>query len=79
MRKSARLITGPLARVWALRCGCGIAGASLGLILVILAQSMTPAIDAGLSTVLFVILLGGELLERGLLFSSVVRLKMPGR
>ncbi len=79
MRKSARLITGPLARVWALRCACSVAGASLGLILAILAQSMTPAIDAGFSTVLFVILLGGELLERGFFFASVVRLKMPRR
>ena len=82
MRKAALLTTGPLAGVWTLRCACGLAGslgAALGLILVASGIAVAPLAQAGFWSVVFLVVLAGELFERGLFFSAVIRLKMPGR
>ena len=82
MRKSALIITGPLAKVWWSRCGLALIGGLGGgavLIAPAFGVSMAPIAQAVFWSTVFAVLLVGELLERGLFFAAVVRLKMPGR
>jgi len=82
MRKSALIITGPLKKVLWLRFGLALVGSGAASVLLVwgaLGHSI-PALVLALSwSSVFGIFLGGELLERGLFFAAVVRLKMPGR
>jgi Fe-S-cluster-containing dehydrogenase component/DMSO reductase anchor subunit len=79
LRRTAVLMAGPLARVTALRFGLGFVG---GIVLAAPLRSADATTDAALlvvgSCVSFLTLLGGELVERYLFFTAVVRQKMPG-
>ncbi len=82
MRKSAMIITGPLKGVWRLRFALAVVGGGAGagvLAWDLLGHSIPGLVQAGSWSSVFAMILGGELLERGLFFAAVVRLKMPGR
>ncbi len=73
LRRTAQLLTGRLSRVAAWRLGLGLAGGVvLPLALALIGGSTVVAWMA------FALLLAGELAERYLFFSAVVRPKMPG-
>jgi DMSO reductase anchor subunit len=79
LRRTAELLTGPLAGIAALRVGLGVAG---GVVLPLLAATVAPALAPGVGRVAaaagLAAILGGELAERALFFMAVVRPKMPG-
>lgn len=79
LRRTALLMTGPLANVTWLRFVLGvIGGIALPLLLGTANADSNPEFLLGASLVSFVALLGGELAERYLFFTAVVRQKMPG-
>ncbi|MGC1272316.1 MAG: DmsC/YnfH family molybdoenzyme membrane anchor subunit [Planctomycetaceae bacterium] len=79
LRRTALLMTGPLADVTWLRFVLGmVGGIALPLLLGTSDADSTPEFLLGASLVSFLALLGGELAERYLFFTAVVRQKMPG-
>ena len=79
LRRTAVLMAGPLARVSYLRFGLAVLGGLIVPGLLLTADAGTPPglVVTG-SAVGFLCLLGGELAERYLFFTAVVRQKMPG-
>jgi DMSO reductase anchor subunit len=77
LRRTALLLCGPLARVSGLRVALGVVG---GIVLPAAAMALGayPLFRTSLASVAFVLLLAGELAERSLFFTAVVRPKMPG-
>ncbi len=82
LRRSARLMVGPLVTVTLARFMCGILG---GLILPLFLQRLNSSgqseqtgIQLMVMTMLFVACLAGELLERYLFFGAVAAPRMPG-
>lgn len=71
LRRSAVLLTGPLAWVAVCRLVLGLLG---GVALPLL----TPGAGVVMASAAFLAVLGGEIAERYLFFSAVVRPKMPG-
>ncbi|MFA9479580.1 DmsC/YnfH family molybdoenzyme membrane anchor subunit [Phycisphaerales bacterium AB-hyl4] len=81
MKRSARLLVGPLARVTFTRTLTGLAGGVALPLLLVQSTSDPAAPPPAFLTIIgiaFVLLLVGELLERYLFFSAVSALKMPG-
>lgn len=79
LRRSTRLLKGPLVLAWRLRRGLGFAGGIvLPLIWMGLGRPMEAAVGAGAATLALLALLAGELAERYLFFTAVSRPKMPG-
>ncbi|MEX0745187.1 MAG: hypothetical protein WD118_06260, partial [Phycisphaeraceae bacterium] len=84
LKRSARLLLGPLGRVTFTRTLTGLAG-GVALPLLLIQSAAAPAADAAappaflvLLLIAFALTLVGELLERYLFFSAVVAMKMPG-
>lgn len=79
LRRTALLMTGPLADVTWLRFVLGVVGGiALPLLLGTADADSNPEFLFGASLVSFLALLGGEFAERYLFFTAVVRQKMPG-
>jgi len=84
LRRSAMLMTGPLSNAVLARFGCGIVGGIWlpGILLLRNWGSETAAtgdvVTCLTAAMIFVASLTGELLERYLFFTAVVRPKMPG-
>jgi hypothetical protein len=76
---TARLLRGPLGRQAFLRRLLGVAG---GIVLPALTAAATvphvPGVIASSAILALVLSLGGELLERSLFFTAVVKPRMPG-
>ena len=81
LKRSALLMTGPLARLTQARFACGVIG---GLLMPALLRSLitsatpTSAATIAASALLFAACLAGELLERYLFFAAVASPRMPG-
>lgn len=79
LRRTAVLMTGPLAGMTQTRFVLGaIGGVALPLMMSTANADSTPGFLWGTALVSFLALLGGELVERYLFFTAVVRQKMPG-
>lgn len=77
LRRTAQLLCGPLVRLSSLRLLLGVLG---GVVLpcVLFGLASDPLARVCVAVASALILLGGELAERTLFFSAVVRPKMPG-
>ncbi|CAN5615765.1 dimethyl sulfoxide reductase anchor subunit [soil metagenome] len=73
LKRTAMLLTGPLARVTIAR---GVLGISGGIVLPVILATSGPV--RWLAVLAFLAVLSGELLERYLFFAAVTRPKMPG-
>jgi formate dehydrogenase iron-sulfur subunit len=79
LRRTAELLQGSLARPTMARVALGVVGGLiLPLVLAVAESASSRTVCAGIATASFLTLLGGELLERVLFFTAVVRPKMPG-
>jgi Fe-S-cluster-containing dehydrogenase component/DMSO reductase anchor subunit len=77
LKKTALLMITVLKKVTIWRFVCGIIG-GVGLPIVLLSIPMAGAATLFFSTMIFILLLAGEFLERYLFFKAVVPLQMPG-
>jgi DMSO reductase anchor subunit len=75
LRRTAERLLGALKGPAAVRLGLGLLG---GVVLPLAASAAPPGARTGLAAAAFVAAFGGELAERYLFFSAVVRPKMPG-
>lgn len=77
LRRTAVLLLGPLARASLLRLALGVAG---GIVLpaITLGIRGEPTLRGAVAVGALLVVLGGELAERYLFFTAVVRPKMPG-
>ncbi len=80
MRRTALLVTGPLRAVWRARLGLGlVGGVGLPLVALVALPLLSTVALVALAATGFVLLIGGELVERALFFAAVAKPKMPGR
>ena len=73
LRRTAKLLTGRLSQVTALRLGLGLAG---GVVLPLALAAFGGS--TAVAWIAFVVVFAGEVAERYLFFTAVVRPKMPG-
>lgn len=79
LNRSARLIAGPLRRIWRLRRSLAfVGGILLPMAWITMGPPMVPGVSCCVAGISFVCLLASEMAERSLFFASVVRPKMPG-
>ncbi|MGH7127368.1 MAG: dimethyl sulfoxide reductase anchor subunit family protein, partial [Planctomycetaceae bacterium] len=78
LKRTALLMTGELSRVTFARFGLGLIGGALLPVLLLTADAAEFSFQAAVVVAAFAAVFAGELLERYLFFTAVVRRKMPG-